>query len=82
MWKWTRITHPNKLSPNCLLFGGLGKYNQIEHDVTISADRDGMILLAIDTFGDEVQASLTRDQVTALIALLTEALEVTKERME
>jgi hypothetical protein len=80
MWKWTQENRKSLRGTQILLFGGLGRYGQPERDVTVVASLEDGISLAVDTvnFGHE-SINLTRQQTTDLIALLTEALEVTKE---
>jgi hypothetical protein len=78
MWKWKPAT-----DSSCVLHGGIAESASSRPDISVLAYTTGRILVAMDTaHTDSLEMTITRAQVTALVALLTEALEVTKERTE
>jgi hypothetical protein len=79
MWKNTTPLQPD----GSYLIGGIGDdYAAIPNRIVL-VERDGTIAIENRINANWTETIyLTRAQVTALIALLTEALEVTKERTE
>jgi hypothetical protein len=76
MWKWKPGTESS-----CVLHGGIAESASSRPDISVLAYTTGLILVAMDTtHTDSLEMTITRQQATDLIALLTEALEVTKER--